>query len=83
MLRQRAKLESSLQLRYSAPSLTLRTSPGLGTHVHLAKAKRDQGKLHQDLSFVSISESGTTKCYFYQVCSDSVYDYNRQLKWGT
>ncbi|KIK71237.1 hypothetical protein GYMLUDRAFT_66444 [Collybiopsis luxurians FD-317 M1] len=63
---QKAKMEEKLQLKYDAPSLTLRSSPGQGMHVHLAKSKRDQRKLNADPAFVSISESGTTKSYFYQ-----------------
>ncbi|KAJ3775091.1 muts domain V-domain-containing protein [Lentinula raphanica] len=63
---QKAKLEEKLQLKYDAPSLTLRSSPGQGMHVHLAKAKRDQRKLHANSEFVSINETGTTRSYFFQ-----------------
>ncbi|KAF5382994.1 hypothetical protein D9757_006346 [Collybiopsis confluens] len=63
---QKAKMEERLQLKYDAPSLTLRSSPGQGMHVHLAKSKRDQRKLNADPIFISLSESGTTKSYFYQ-----------------
>ncbi|KAJ3848816.1 muts domain V-domain-containing protein [Lentinula lateritia] len=64
--KQKAKLEERLQLKYDAPSLTLRSSPGQGMHVHLAKAKRDQKKITADPDFVSISETGTTRSYFFQ-----------------
>ncbi|KAJ3838374.1 muts domain V-domain-containing protein [Lentinula raphanica] len=63
---QKAKLEEKLQLKYDAPSLTLRSSPGQGMHVHLTKAKRDQRKLHANSEFVSINETGTTRSYFFQ-----------------
>ncbi|GAW09330.1 dna mismatch repair protein [Lentinula edodes] len=63
---QKAKMEERLQLKYDAPSLTLRSSPGQGMHVHLAKAKRDQKKIAADPDFVSISETGTTRSYFFQ-----------------
>lgn len=81
-LQQREQKELELQRRFSeyrrptqslsdshnldAPSLTLRTSPAYGMHVHLAK-KREQGELNKAEAFISIAESGTTKCYFNQV----------------
>ena len=52
-----------------APSLTLRESPNQGMHVHLAKSKRDKKKLDNSPHFVAISESGSSKSYFYEVCS--------------
>ncbi|KAJ7169620.1 muts domain V-domain-containing protein [Mycena filopes] len=66
LMKRREQLEADLQLQYDAASLTLRSSPAHGMHVHLLKAKRDQKKLTQNADFVSIAESGTTKCYFYQ-----------------
>ncbi|KAJ6604390.1 muts domain V-domain-containing protein [Mycena vulgaris] len=66
LLRRREQLQTDLQLRYDAASLTLRSSPAHGMHVHLLKAKRDRTKISRDPDFVSIAESGTTKCYFYQ-----------------
>ncbi|KAJ4001318.1 muts domain V-domain-containing protein [Lentinula boryana] len=63
---QKAKMEEKLQLKYDAPSLTLRSSPGQGMHVHLAKSKRDQRKLNADSDFVSINETGTTRSFFFQ-----------------
>ncbi|KAG7099423.1 hypothetical protein E1B28_001275, partial [Marasmius oreades] len=66
LLDQKEKLEEHLQVKYDAPSLTLRSSPAQGMHVHLAKFKRDQTKLKNNPAFVPISETGTTKCYFYQ-----------------
>ncbi|KAJ7042505.1 muts domain V-domain-containing protein [Mycena alexandri] len=66
LVKRREQLEADLQLRYDAVSLTLRSSPAHGMHVHLLKAKRDQKKINQNPEFVSIAESGTTKCYFYQ-----------------
>ncbi|KAF9499857.1 hypothetical protein BDN71DRAFT_1480497 [Pleurotus eryngii] len=62
---QREQKELELQRRFNAPSLTLRTSPAYGMHVHLAK-KREQGELNKAEAFISIAESGTTKCYFNQ-----------------
>ncbi|ESK98406.1 dna mismatch repair protein [Moniliophthora roreri MCA 2997] len=66
LLNQKERLQERLQLKYDVPSLSLRSSPAQGMHVHLGKAKRDQGKLKNDSAFVPISETGTTKCYFYQ-----------------
>jgi hypothetical protein len=48
------------------PSLTLRSSPGQGMHVHIQKSKRDQGKLSVSGHFVKIAESGSTSSFFYQ-----------------
>ncbi|RDB28400.1 MutS 1, partial [Hypsizygus marmoreus] len=64
--REREKLEQELQLKYDAPSLTLRASPAQGMHVHLARAKRDQAKLNATPEFISIAESGSTRCYFFK-----------------
>ncbi|KAJ7102187.1 muts domain V-domain-containing protein [Mycena belliarum] len=66
LLGRREQLQADLQLRYDAPSLTLRSSPAHGMHVHLSKAKRDRTKISKHKGFVSIAESTTTKCYFYQ-----------------
>ncbi|KAF8078408.1 muts domain V-domain-containing protein [Lyophyllum atratum] len=66
LLRQREELEKDLQLTYDAPSLTLRASPAHGMHVHLGKAKRDQSELNASPEFISIAESGSTRCYFFQ-----------------
>ncbi|KIY45381.1 hypothetical protein FISHEDRAFT_66962 [Fistulina hepatica ATCC 64428] len=65
-LGEKDEIEQQLQLKYDAPSLTLRSSPGLGMHVHLARRKRDQRKLDESPDFVSIFESASTKSYFYQ-----------------
>ncbi|KAK7064442.1 DNA mismatch repair protein [Favolaschia claudopus] len=67
LLNQREQLEADLQLQYDAPSLTLRSSPAQGNHVHLLKAKRDRKRMDGESEFVGIAESGTTKSYFYQV----------------
>lgn len=84
LLERRRNLERDLQIQYSedlasssnsadfssdAPSLTLRTNPAQGMHVHIGRAKRDDAKVKNDLSFVSISDSASTSSYFYQVCS--------------
>ncbi|KAG6842478.1 hypothetical protein C0991_000004 [Blastosporella zonata] len=66
LLSQRADMERDLQLRYDAPSLTLRASPAQGMHVHLAKSKRDQSKIIADPEFVSIAESASTRCFFFK-----------------
>jgi DNA mismatch repair ATPase MutS len=58
-----------------APSLSLRSSPAHGLHVHLAKAKRDRVKLDGSPSFITISESASTKCYFNKVRSPSLVSY--------
>lgn len=36
-------------------------------HVHIARAKRDAGKVKNDPLFVPISQSGNTRAFFYQV----------------
>jgi len=51
------------------PSLTLRTNPAQGMHVHIGRAKRDDAQIKSDPSFIAISESASTRSYFYQVCS--------------
>ncbi|KAK7463796.1 hypothetical protein VKT23_005735 [Stygiomarasmius scandens] len=66
LLHEKQRLEEKFQMTYDAPSLTLRSSPGQGMHIHLARAKRDQSKLDADPKFVSISENNTTKSYFNQ-----------------
>ncbi|KAI6153410.1 muts domain V-domain-containing protein [Pisolithus tinctorius] len=65
LLDRRRTLERELQIQYSAPSLTLRTSPGQGMHVHLARAKRDQSKIKSSPEFISISENASTGSFFY------------------
>ncbi|TFK40961.1 muts domain V-domain-containing protein [Crucibulum laeve] len=63
-LLQRDGMEAAFQLKYDAPSLTLRSSPAQGLHVHLSKARRDQTKINRDPDFIAIAESATTKCFF-------------------
>ncbi|KAJ7225773.1 muts domain V-domain-containing protein [Mycena pura] len=65
LIQRRENLQTEMQAQYDAPSLTLRSSPAHGMHVHLMKAKRDHKKISQDPEFISIAESGTTKSYFY------------------
>ncbi|KAJ7275302.1 muts domain V-domain-containing protein [Mycena haematopus] len=66
LLRKREQLEADLQLQYDASSLTLRSSPSHGNHVHLLRAKRDRKRIDENPEFIGIAESGTTKSYFYQ-----------------
>ncbi|EGO22055.1 hypothetical protein SERLADRAFT_362514 [Serpula lacrymans var. lacrymans S7.9] len=66
LLERRTKLERRLQLTYGAPSLTLRSSPNYGMHVHIARVKRDRAKLKESPAFVCITETGSTCSYFYQ-----------------
>ncbi|KAG1715645.1 hypothetical protein ID866_1527 [Astraeus odoratus] len=63
----RQRLERELQVRYNAPSLTLRTSPAHGMHVHVARAKRDQSRIKSSPEFIRISESASTSSFFHQV----------------
>ncbi|KAF8807596.1 hypothetical protein BYT27DRAFT_7223410 [Phlegmacium glaucopus] len=70
LLQQKEKLEGGLQLKYDAPSLTLRSSPGQGMFVHLAKARRDKKGLDLDPVFHSLMETGTTKSYFHRPWSE-------------
>ncbi|KAH9937523.1 muts domain V-domain-containing protein [Fomitopsis serialis] len=62
----REQLERRLQSEYNAPSLTLRSSPGYGMHVHIGRGKRDSGKLKASDLFVPISESGSTNTFFFR-----------------
>ncbi|KZT21672.1 hypothetical protein NEOLEDRAFT_1244425 [Neolentinus lepideus HHB14362 ss-1] len=64
-LRRRDEFEEELRRTYDAPSLTLRSSPAQGMHVHLAR-KREQGKIGDNSVLVPMSESGSTKTYFLQ-----------------
>ncbi|KAK0505891.1 muts domain V-domain-containing protein [Armillaria luteobubalina] len=66
LLREKEDLEARLQLDYDAPSLGLRSSPGFGMHVHLARAKRDHRRINEDSNFVSINTTTTTRSYVYQ-----------------
>ncbi|KIJ21566.1 hypothetical protein PAXINDRAFT_159644 [Paxillus involutus ATCC 200175] len=66
LLGRRKTLERALQLEYNAPSLTLRTNPAHGMHVHIGRAKRDQAKIKTSSLFVAISENASTSSYFYQ-----------------
>ncbi|KAL1712079.1 muts domain V-domain-containing protein [Schizophyllum commune] len=66
LLRRREKMEAELLMRYSAPSLTLRSSPALGMHVHIARRKRDCRLLDANPEFVKVAESGSTKGYFWR-----------------
>ncbi|OAX44824.1 hypothetical protein K503DRAFT_677712 [Rhizopogon vinicolor AM-OR11-026] len=67
LLEQRWKMERQLQADYvDAPSLTLRSSPAQGMHVHIGRSKRDQTAVKISPLFIGISESGSTSSYFYQ-----------------
>ncbi|KAH9178879.1 muts domain V-domain-containing protein [Lactarius sanguifluus] len=66
LLKQREDLESDLQRHYNAPSLTLRSSPLHGLHVHIAKSKRDAAKAKDSPAFTLIAESNSTCCLFHQ-----------------
>ncbi|KAG7450307.1 uncharacterized protein BT62DRAFT_991295 [Guyanagaster necrorhizus] len=66
LLREKEDLQARLQINYDAPSLGLRSSPGLGMHVHLARAKRDHHRLNKDPNFLSINTTTTTRSYIYQ-----------------
>lgn len=50
-----------------APSLTLRSSPLHGLHVHIARSKRDAAKAKASPAFTLIAESNSTCCLFHQV----------------
>ncbi|KAF8912862.1 muts domain V-domain-containing protein [Gymnopilus junonius] len=70
LLKQKDDMEQFLRHEYRAPSLTLRSSPGQGMFIHLARAKRDKKKLDNDPIFYSIGESITTKSYIYRDWSE-------------
>ncbi|GJE85972.1 MutS family DNA mismatch repair protein [Phanerochaete sordida] len=65
-LDRQVRLEQQLQSKYEAPSLTLRSSPGFGMHVHIGRNKRDGAKIMEDKHFVPISQSASTCSFFYQ-----------------
>ncbi|KAJ3527347.1 hypothetical protein NMY22_g9818 [Coprinellus aureogranulatus] len=67
---QKDELENRLRSTYNAPSLTLRASSSQGLHVHIAKGKRDCKLLDSDSNFTKLSETASTKCYFYRPWSD-------------
>src|ERR1700721_1797705 len=50
----------------ASPSLTLRSTPEHGMHVHVQRSKRGQSKIDASPIFIRISESGSTRCYFYK-----------------
>ncbi|KAI0778007.1 muts domain V-domain-containing protein [Trametes elegans] len=49
----------------TAPSLSLRASPGQGMHVHIAR-KKDAARLRDKKDFVALSESGSTCTFFHR-----------------
>ncbi|KZT44577.1 hypothetical protein SISSUDRAFT_1012818 [Sistotremastrum suecicum HHB10207 ss-3] len=59
------RMQSLLQRKYGAPSLTLRASPSLGLHVHLSKMKRDRTKLTSSTVFIPLHQSNTTQSFVY------------------
>ncbi|RXW14255.1 hypothetical protein EST38_g11599 [Candolleomyces aberdarensis] len=63
-------LECRLRTEYNAPSLTLRASPSQGMHIHIAKPRKDSKNIDTDSSFTTISESASTKSYFYREWSE-------------
>ncbi|KAF8506861.1 muts domain V-domain-containing protein [Russula emetica] len=66
LMKRREGLESDLQRQYGAPSLTLRSTPLQGLHVHIAKSKRDAARAKVSPAFTIISESNSTCCLFHQ-----------------
>ncbi|KAF8973763.1 muts domain V-domain-containing protein [Flammula alnicola] len=66
LIRQKDNLEQELRLKYSARSLTLRSSPGQGMFIHLSRARRDKRKLDLESEFYDIGQTLNTKSYFYR-----------------
>ncbi|KAI0048387.1 hypothetical protein FA95DRAFT_1678333 [Auriscalpium vulgare] len=66
LLTQRDQLERHLQRAFDAPSLTLRSSPMQGLHVHVARSKRDAARLKTSGEFVVMSESKSTSSFFHR-----------------
>ncbi|KAI0308058.1 muts domain V-domain-containing protein [Multifurca ochricompacta] len=64
LLKRREDLENDLQNHYNAPSLTLRSSPLQGLHIHIARSKRDAANAKASPAFTIISENSST-CYFF------------------
>ncbi|KAF8529495.1 muts domain V-domain-containing protein [Gautieria morchelliformis] len=62
----RQRLEQELQLRYDAPSLSLRSSGKHGVHVHIGKSKRDLGKIEASSQFIPIASTTSSKSFFNQ-----------------
>ncbi|KAI0778013.1 muts domain V-domain-containing protein [Trametes elegans] len=65
LLAEKDRLERHLQFAYTAPSLSLRASPGQGMHVHIAR-KKDAARLRDKKDFVALSESGSTCTFFHR-----------------
>ncbi|EMD41731.1 hypothetical protein CERSUDRAFT_42929 [Gelatoporia subvermispora B] len=63
---ERESLQSRLALEYDTPSLTLRSSPNLGMHVHVGRGKRGRARLDESDLFILLSESQSTTTYFNQ-----------------
>ncbi|KAI0757170.1 muts domain V-domain-containing protein [Daedaleopsis nitida] len=68
LLAEKDGLEQRMQSTYSAPSLTLRASPGHGMHIHVAR-KRDASSIKQDKDCIVLSESGSTCTFFHRTWS--------------
>ncbi|KAI0274905.1 muts domain V-domain-containing protein [Gloeopeniophorella convolvens] len=66
LMKQREDLENSLKQEYSSPSLTLRSSPIHGLHVHVGKAKREAARIRASRNFTLLSESNSTCCVAFQ-----------------
>jgi hypothetical protein len=62
-------LATSMFHNAAAPSLTLRSSPGQGMHVHVQKSKRNQAQINSDPLFLKLTEKGSTATYFHHVRS--------------
>ncbi|KAI0304636.1 muts domain V-domain-containing protein [Russula brevipes] len=62
----RESLEDELQRHYGAQSLTLRSSSLLGSHVHIARSKRDGPRVKAAPAFTIISESNSTCSLFHE-----------------
>ena len=73
-----AGIDIFLTLFTASPSLTLRSSPGQGMHIHIGRAKRDAAKIRDDPVFIPMSSSGTTSTFFHRVRPDhsSIFAHN-------
>lgn len=60
---------SGSTLQIAAPSLSLRTVPSHGLHIHIAKAKRHSSIIEESADAKLVDRSATTRCYFHQVYS--------------
>ncbi|OCH96567.1 hypothetical protein OBBRIDRAFT_840969 [Obba rivulosa] len=66
LLDERERLQLRLALEHDIPTLSLRSSPNLGMHVHIGGRKRGKSRLDESDAFIQLGESQSTVTYFNQ-----------------